>query len=77
MLTSVRPSTTSCHQSFALSQVTLNLQAEAKSKGWMTEAQLRAAAAVAAKRAADDALHAKQQLAELQSNCGRHQVQNQ
>ena len=36
-----------------------------RQQGWITEAQLRAAAAVASKRADDEALHAEQKLAKL------------
>lgn len=42
------------------------MQASAKQQSNMTEAQLRAAASVTAKRANDEALHARQKLAELQ-----------
>ncbi|KAL0027623.1 hypothetical protein WJX79_003608 [Trebouxia sp. C0005] len=42
------------------------LVASAKQQSKMTEAQLRAAASVTAKRADDEALHARQKLAELQ-----------
>lgn len=42
------------------------MQASAKQQSKMTEAQLRAAASVTAKRADDEALHARQKLAELQ-----------
>ncbi len=41
-------------------------QASAKQQSKMTEAQLRAAASVTAKRNDDEALHARQKLAELQ-----------
>lgn len=42
------------------------MQASATQQSKMTEAQLRAAASVTAKRADDEALHARQKLAELQ-----------
>lgn len=50
------------------------LQVAVKRKGWSTEVQLRAAAAVVSKRADDEALHAKQQLANLRSQFQQHQV---
>ena len=50
------------------------LQAKVKSSGWITEAQLRAAASVASKRAEDEAQHAKQLLADLRIQFEQHQV---
>ncbi|DBA78072.1 TPA: hypothetical protein ACH3X2_008046 [Trebouxia sp. C0005] len=57
------------------------LVASAKQQSKMTEAQLRAAASVTAKRADDEALHARQKLAELQqqlsSQAGENMVDRQ
>ena len=58
------------------SQCKLVLQAKVRQQGWLTEAQLRAAAAVASRRADDEALHTRQQLAKLRRQFQHHQVQH-
>lgn len=52
----------------------LCMQASARQQGKMTEAQLRAAASVASKRADDEALYAHQKVTELKQQLGRQQV---
>lgn len=50
--------------------VKVRLQASVKQHGWLTEAQLRAAASVASKRADDEAMYATKKVEELQQKLG-------